>query len=429
MPRKRFSAFDDFPVTPGSAPDWQSDDAAPDAGHVNTEHADAPTQDAGKTAPTGSGARDSAAAGLYDSPHVLAAPEAPAVERIERLKPSQMMPDRFQPRRLLPTPLRRAFFTGQINCYQAAEQWLQMSKGDASLQAEVERLLKMGYSFEEHGQIKPITGSWTPGPTGEYIFQIETGERRFWAACLQYASHHLKEEPQLRVEAVEHPTRMRQVIENRHAEPPSAVGQACEIASLILAELGVQPPQPGDQELTRLEDEYAFFRQARAQRMPPGLWEKIMPVMDLTRPRLVQLLNILELPTGLLDLADRYRVPERVLREIHGAPRDQWEELLMTGIQNSLTSDDIAILANKPRPAVKEEKRPATPPDPAQQSLNAFKRFFNALGQLDEETRSAVLDELANDLVLSNQTDEALNDLHDLGERIRIRQQNRLRRR
>ena len=31
--------------------------------------------------------------------------ETPAIERIERLTPSQMMPDRFQPRRLLPPSL------------------------------------------------------------------------------------------------------------------------------------------------------------------------------------------------------------------------------------------------------------------------------------------------------------------------------------
>ena len=88
------------------------------------------------------------------------------------------------------------------------------------------------------------------------------------------------------------------------------------MAALILAELGIAPdPQTGD--------EYDYFRQARAQRMPAGLWEKIMPIMQLTRPRMVQLLNILQLPTALLELADRYRLPERVLREVLALPRDQ----------------------------------------------------------------------------------------------------------
>ena len=100
---------------------------------------------------------------------------------------------------------------------------------------------RWGNSFEEHGQIKPITGSWTPASGGKYIFLIETGERRFWASCLQHVMHKSTEEPLLRVEVIQTPTRQRQVLENRHAEQPSAVSQACEVASLILAELNIQP--------------------------------------------------------------------------------------------------------------------------------------------------------------------------------------------
>ena len=76
----------------------------------------------------------SAAQGELDHASVLAQPEAPQVERIERLKPSQMIPDRFQPRRLLPTVLRQPFYSGQIDCYQAARQWLQMARSDNGMQ-------------------------------------------------------------------------------------------------------------------------------------------------------------------------------------------------------------------------------------------------------------------------------------------------------
>jgi len=231
------------------------------------------------------------------------------VERIERLTPSQMLPDRFQPRRLLPAEIRADFYGGRINCYQAALEWLALARTDSGMEQEVQRLLAMGSSFDEHGQIKSITGKWELAPSGEYVFIIETGERRFWAACLQYASSGAADEPLLRVEVVDRPTRQRQVLENRHAEPPSAVEQACEVAALILAEMGIKP-EPD------LADDYDFFRIARTQRMPAGLWEKITPIMQLTRPRMVQLLNILQLPTTQLDLADRYRLSERVLREI-----------------------------------------------------------------------------------------------------------------
>jgi hypothetical protein len=271
------------------------------------------------------------------------------VERIERLKPSQMFPDRFQPRHLLPAPLRPAFYGGRIDCYQAAVEWLALSHQEASYRPEVERLLAMGGSFEEHGQIKPITGAWNQTSDGNYLFLIETGERRFWAACLKVAANHLKEEPLLRVEVISHPTRQRQVLENRHAEAPSAVGQSCEIASLILAELGIQPD-------SNLQDEFDYFRLARTQRMPAGLWERVIPIMQLTRPRMVQLLNLLQLPTPLLELSDRYRLPERALREILLLPKEQWERALRSTIQNNLTSEDLAEISN---PVSERSTRPA----------------------------------------------------------------------
>ncbi len=378
-PRKRASAFEDFPVEP--VPESGSDSARSVLPGAR---------------PTGQ-------------------PPAAQMERIERLPPSQMMPDRFQPRRLLPASIRTAFFSGQIDCYQAAEAWLKMARTDSAIHLEVERLLQMGESFGTHGQIKPITGTWVPGSDGQFIFQIETGERRFWAACLRSVGSNATEEPLLRVEVVQNPTRQRQVLENRHAEPPSAVEQACEVAALILAELGLDP-DPNQ------ADEYDYFRLARSQRMPVGLWEKITPVMQLTRPRMVQLLNILQMPSHLLDLADRYRLPERVLREILSLPRDQWERVLKVSIQNQLTSDEVLEVAQSEGSGAKGEHREPQPvPDPSRSALRHLKRFANTLAELDEFSRAQALDEIAGDLIVSRQGEGIRNLLEELGRAIDIR--------
>ena len=344
------------------------------------------------------------------------AEKTPMVERIERLTPSQMMPDRFQPRRLLPPSLRADFFSGRLNCYQAAMEWLALARADQGAAAEIEKLLMMGSSFEEHGQIKSITGKWVSGPNGDYVFQIETGERRFWAACLQYASSGAKDEPQLRVEVVDHPTRQRQVLENRHAEPPSAVEQACEVASLILAEQGIEP-EP------ELEDDFDYFRQARNSRMPSGLWDKLMPIMQLTRPRMVQLLNILQLSTSQLDLADRYRLSERVLREILSAPREQWDRMIRLSIQNQLTSDEVSEIVTPATPAESGERKPPTPilPEPARQAARSMRRFVLTLSELDRLSRDEALDEIADTLVVKGNAKESLTLLEELARLIRAR--------
>ena len=374
--RKRFSAFDDFPANKSE----QSKIGVPDV--------------------------------------VVESVDEPQVERIERLKPSQMLPDRFQPRRLLPTSIRAAFYSGKINCYQAAMDWLEIAKTDAGSHQEVERLLAMGSSFEEHGQIKSITGSWVRNANGEYVFQIETGERRFWAACLQYASSGAQDEPLLRVEVVNHPTRQRQVLENRHAEPPSAVEQSCEVSSLILAELGITPD-------TDAADDYDYFRQARTQRMPAGLWDRIMPIMQLTRPRMVQLLNILQLQSAQLDMADRYRLSERVLREVLATPREQWERMIRLAVQNQLTSDEVAEIAATPgqNSGDTKERRPSNPvlPEPGRQASRSLRRFLGTMEELDDYGRDQALDEIADTVVVRGNGNDALEVLEELARLIRAR--------
>ncbi len=377
-PRKRSNAFEDFPV-----------EADSEIASIETE-----------------------------SPLVRRASqvEGTQVERIERLTPSQMLPDRFQPRRLLPPYLRQPFFSGEIDCYKAASEWLELAKSDFGARAEVDRLLQMGSSFEDHGQIKPITGSWVPAHDGQFIFQIETGERRFWAACLQAVLHKASEEPLLRVEVVNRPTRQRQVLENRHAEPPSAVEQACEVASLILAELDLQPDPNNN-------DEYDYFRGSRAQRMPAGLWERLTPVMQLTRPRMVQLLNILQLPSNLLDIADRYRIPERVLREILALPRDQWDRMVKHSAQAQLTSDEVAEAAAQPArgltPGEKHEPQPIL--DPSLQAIRHMRRFVKVMLTLDEVTQGQVLDDIADDIAGTTYGEGLSNLLGELGRSLDIR--------
>jgi hypothetical protein len=336
------------------------------------------------------------------------------VERIERLRPSEMMPDRFQPRRLLPAHIRPQFYNFEIDCYQAATEWLKFAQQDSGVKAEVEKLLSLGNSFDEHGQIKPITGSWMNNEQGNFIFMIETGERRFWAACLQVVFQKIETEPLLRIEVIDQPTRYRQVLENRHAEIPSAVEQSCEVAALILAELGIQPD-------SKVHDDYDYFRLARAQRMPAGLWDRIIPIMQLTRPRMVQLLNILQFSSNSLELADRFRLPERVLREILNQPNHEWESLIRHAIQNNLTSEDIfdQILEKESTTKTKTIQKTDTPPEKnAQRTLSRFTRVFRKVDHIEQ---SEILDHLADSLIVSDRAQETLDILDELATLIRAR--------
>jgi hypothetical protein len=353
--------------------------------------------------------------GPGETPSARATGASQVVKAIELLPPSSMMPDRFQPRPLLPLEISNKFFAGEIDCYKAATEWIKLSKKDEGIRRTIEELLGMGDSFDEHGQIKPITGSYVLKNGGNYEFTIETGERRFWAACLIAARDEVTKEPFLRVEVIEKPSRQRQVLENRHASPPNAIAQAREIASLILDEVGKQPdPQ--------LEDPYDYFRQAKTMRKPRGLWPKLERLMQLTRPRMVQILGLLELPTPILEIANWHNVSYRVLGEIMSHPSSEWEKLLEIAIDEGLSSEGVKDIADQMPEKEKSSKRKQTGKIlPAQSAIRGIRSFANTISRADRKTKGMILDELADEMVVRGDAHSILALIEDLAKRLRAR--------
>ena len=340
-------------------------------------------------------------------------PDLPqAISGIELLPPSRMIPDRFQPRPLLPIDIANRFFKGEIDCYEAAEAWTKQAQKDEGMQDQIVQLLRMADTFDEHGQIKAITGSFVPNSNGTYIFQIETGERRFWAACLKHVKSKSKKEPNLRVEVIDRPSRYRQVIENRHAEPPSAVAQAREIAALLLEEADVAPD-------TSLGDPYDYFRQALDTRRPHKTWPRIEGLMQLSRPRMVQLLNLLRFPTPILEMANRNDLPERVLREVLNRSEDEWEDLVKTAIRDGLTADEVA--AFDPEEAKKKKRTAKRRILPAQSAIRGLRTFARAIAKVDKKTQGDLLDELADEMMVQGEAHTVLELLEELGRLLRAR--------
>jgi hypothetical protein len=337
---------------------------------------------------------------------------AASITGIELLPPSGMIPDRFQPRPLLPLEIADRFFKGEIDCYKAAKAWMDLAKGDEGIRQQIEQLLSMADTFDEHGQIKAITGAFVPNSNGTYIFQIETGERRYWAACLKHAKSNAKQEPTLRVEVIDQPSRYRQVIENRHAEPPSAVAQAREIAALLLEEAGVTPD-------AAIDDPYDYFRKALDTRRPHKTWPRIEDLMQLSRQRMVQLLNLMKFTTPILEMANRHNLPERVLREVLNRPESDWELLVKTAIQEGLTADEIAVaqpLAYKKKARSKKSRML-----PAQSAIRGLRTFARAVSKVDKKTQGELLDEMADEMMVKGEAHSVLPLMEELSRLLRAR--------
>jgi len=309
--------------------------------------------------------------GLLSSKPAKEPSQRPA--RVVSVPLSQVLPDRYQSRVILPPELKAAFFMGEIDCYGAARSLMVAADGDAGLRRQVDELLFLGESILSEGQIEPATGTWVQTPMGTR-FLLEAGERRFWSLTLKAIEREFPEEPRLQIIEQKETSRLRQVAENMQREDISAIDLAKSTASLILILLDKHPDPDG-------ENEMDYYRQAlQVKRLPSGTWPTVERIVGLSRPYLHRHLQILTLDDDLLYLASLYRLEERRLREILAAPKKHQRSLLLAAIDEQLSSADLER-------AVQETEMPVgsrgarTSPGPHRQAANRIKSLLRTIHQ------------------------------------------------
>lgn len=269
--------------------------------------------------------------------------------RVVYIPLSQVLPDRFQSRVILPPEIKGAFFAGEMDCYQAAQSLMVAADGDTGLRREVDELLLLGQSILSEGQVEPVTGSWVQVQGLGPRFFLEAGERRFWSLVLKAVELRLQEEPKLQAVEQKEISRLRQVAENIQREDISAVDLAKAVASLILI-FEEKYPDPD------AANEMDYYRQALKDRLPHGIWPELERIVGFARPHLVRHLQILNLSDELLYLASLYRIEERRLRVIVAAPKQQQRGLLLSALEEQLSSEDLERAVEEKKASGKNAK-------------------------------------------------------------------------
>jgi hypothetical protein len=347
------------------------------------------------------------------------------IERVIQIPVIKVYPDPHQPRTpILPSGeagkfIRERFIAGEIDCFQAAKEWMKHAEGDLGHSKRVGFLLDMaaGIDSEDGGQINPVTVVPMTEPQG--AFMIETGEQRFWAVILRYVSLGMKGDPPvLKVVQKEEFSQKRQVLENRHVGPPTVVSQAREIATLFISEGFLEVPE----ELAGVHpaelDPFAIHRWVAAERKPHKSWEALEEIMSMSVRRMQQTLAILQMPTALLLLSDRFELPERVLREVISQPEESWPELIDLAIHDGWTSEDIDAVELKgtdPKGKPQKKLRP-----PHQQAHSAISRFVRTLSRTTEDP-SFVIGQVATEVAGSKESVDTYHYLSTLTAQVRLR--------
>lgn len=303
-------------------------------------------------------------------------------QSVYRVPLSMIRPDRFQARLLLPLQLRDKFYSGENTWRETAQEWLNLAKGDRLVRRELTELIALGDSLHDTGQIKPVTGQ-VVNMDGVDLFNMLTGERRFWATAIKAVSEASEAEPYVLALIDNQPTLEKQIAENMAYKALTPVGKARAAARLVL-EANQVKPTPG-------ESEKEYFRKIADLRLNDEARDLLQKTLQMERTYFGRLMRFFELPDDALELADRSEMPERVLREIMRYDTRLWVPAVIyfAEYDNRTYLDVQAFLE---RESGKTQTRQARiPADPLTKFARSLKRVLLSMDELTQEDKPGSL--------------------------------------
>ncbi|MCJ7694911.1 MAG: hypothetical protein MUO40_05730, partial [Anaerolineaceae bacterium] len=200
---------------------------------------------------------------------------------------SMIRPDRFQARFVLPYEIRQDFYSSKIDWAEATRRWLEMARQDRLIAREIAELSFLGDSLHDTGQIKPVTGQ-VISESGQDVFYMLTGERRFWATAIKAIQGGEKDEPSVLAIIDNQPSLDKQIAENMAYKALTAVGKARAAARIVLEANDISPQEN--------EDEYAYFRKIADVRLDDATRQKLQDTLQLERTYFGRLMKFFDLP-------------------------------------------------------------------------------------------------------------------------------------
>lgn len=303
-------------------------------------------------------------------------------QSVYRVPLTMIRPDRFQARLLLPLPLRDPFYSGRSDWRQTAQNWLELAKTDRLVRRELDELITLGDSLHDTGQIKPVTGQ-VVNLDGRDLFNMLTGERRFWATAIKAVGEGETEVPYVLALIDNQPTLEKQIAENMAYKALTPVGKARAAARLVLEANQITPETD--------ENEQDYFKRIADMRLNDEVRDLLQKTLQMERTYFGRLMRFFELPEATLELADRSEMPERVLREIMRYDAMLWPAAVeyFAEFDNRSYLDVQAFLE---RESGKTQARQARiPADPLTKSARSLKRVLKAMDDLSQEDKPGSL--------------------------------------
>lgn len=228
-------------------------------------------------------------------------------------------PDPGQARWVLPGPIRAKYLSGQVDAVGAMREWIdyvdslvahtqtKKARAEVAEAIELDKIAALAHSIELGGQIDPITVVQTDSG-----WQIETGERRFWAHIYLIVAKPSSSDTTVTIPATKQKRidPFRQAIENQFRDGLSAIAVGREIVRLLIE--AQDAPASWHNGLPTLSD----YRQSAAMDLRGAMPDKVTQVLQMSEESLYRYKKLLLLPDAALEIADRHRLTEGQLRPV-----------------------------------------------------------------------------------------------------------------
>ncbi|MCQ3931031.1 MAG: hypothetical protein DPW16_11285 [Chloroflexi bacterium] len=297
--------------------------------------------------------------------------------RVENLPIQLVRPDPAQPRRVLPETVYQAFHQQRLTPYQALKELVQLvqiaarQKGrpfthvldllpnpndetetDVPITLTPEEILlrdlvNLAVTIRDDGQVNPLTVvDKSEGMT--HIYQIETGERRYWATWLmmEFLPGYQGDGS---IPCIIVPTNrasvFRQAKENTSRAGLNAIAMARQASLLVLAAHQIQPPDGP------VSNDY--YRQALELdlRTKREFSDDILSAMGgISRVHFSRFKSLLRLHDDAIELADRHNIDESRLRFVLLLPPEHQSEMIRQIIEFNLTRKQVQEMCEQTDP-------------------------------------------------------------------------------
>lgn len=293
-------------------------------------------------------------------------------------------PDPVQPRRAIPSPVRQ-FWDGRLDSIaDLLNRWLNMAFEERGSEFAIEPYLLIQDEAVRPDKVGPIEAAFldvvelaanirkngltnpiTIAQTGE-VYRLETGERRWLAYHILYASFEGEQKTWERIPArlVEHSDVWRQAAENGVRANLNAVSRARQLALLIMElyrNLGTtfqpyeQLIQPGMSDRVY----YAQVSEGSHYDIPKGHGEAILNAMGLKQSsQMREYRGLLRLPDEVWQIADDLNWTQGRIRSLQRKSRDNSKKLISLAVSEAQAQGyRVGIpTPSSPTPPVEKQK-------------------------------------------------------------------------